>query len=167
MNFKKLLIFFAIGFGFTVLISSYKVIQLELFPWLNVLISSFLSFSALISIFLVRGKNKIIQVSTFLFFIVQFLLNYIILQDAEILKVNWRWLFYPVSILIFILCFAPIGRKQEKFRLLLFILLSLSFFSFIVSLFQGTSFWFSSQISWFFLFSIGIVFIKNKEKIER
>jgi hypothetical protein len=138
--------------------------NLDLFPWLNALISSALSLFVFLLSFLVKGKNKVVQLLVFLFFIVQLFLNYSILQNADILITRWRWLFYPLIILVYILCFAATIKKKNKTILLGF--LSTSFLSFIASILLNYWLWVPLQMLFYVLFSIGIVISKNIQKTK-
>ena len=164
MNFKKLLVLLTVGFGILLLFSFFKVTQLDLFPWLNVLIISSLGFVSLLFNFLVKGKSKFVQIGFLLFFSVQLIFSFFLLRDAELLKVNWRWLFYPISFLVFVLSFSMIRRKQGKSRLILLVLLSFSLLSFLLDISLKTAILFSIQMIFFVLFAIGMLFFKNKEK---
>ena len=164
MNFKKLLVLLTVGFGILLLFSFFKVTQLDLFPWLNVLIISSLGFVSLLFNFLVKGKSKYVQIGFLLFFSVQLIFSFFLLRDAELLKVNWRWLFYPISFLVFVLSFSMIRRKQGKSRLILLVLLSFSLLSFLLDISLKTAILFSIQMIFFVLFAIGMLFFKNKEK---
>jgi hypothetical protein len=164
LNFKKLLVLLTVGFGILLLFSFFKVTQLDLFPWLNVLIISSLGFVSLLFNFLVKGKSKFVQIGFLLFFSVQLIFSFFLLRDAELLKVNWRWLFYPISFLVFVLSFSMIRRKQGKSRLILLVLLSFSLLSFLLDISLKTAILFSIQMIFFVLFAIGMLFFKNKEK---
>ena len=164
MNFKKLLVLLTVGFGILLLFSFFKVTQLDLFPWLNVLIISSLGFVSLLFNFLVKGKSKYVQIGFLLFFSIQLIFSFFLLRDAELLKVNWRWLFYPISFLVFVLSFSMIRRKQGKSRLILLVLLSFSLLSFLLDISLKTAILFSIQMIFFVLFAIGMLFFKNKEK---
>ncbi len=164
MNFKKLLVLLTVGFGILLLFSFFKVTKLDLFPWLNVLIISSLGFVSLLFNFLVKGKSKFVQIGFLLFFSVQIIFCFLLLRDAELLKANWRWLFYPISFLVFTLSFSMIRRKQGKSRLILLVLLSFSLLSFLLDLSLKTPILFSIQMIFFVLFAIGMLFFKNKEK---
>jgi hypothetical protein len=164
LNFKKLLVLLTVGFGILLLFSFFKVTQLDLFPWLNVLIISSLGFVSLLFNFLVKGKSKYVQIGFLLFFSVQLIFSFFLLRDAELLKVNWRWLFYPISFLVFVLSFSMIRRKQGKSRLILLVLLSFSLLSFLLDISLKTAILFSIQMIFFVLFAIGMLFFKNKEK---
>ena len=146
------------------LFSFFKVTQLDLFPWLNVLITSLLGFLSLLINFLVKGKGKFVQIGFLLFFSIQLIFCSLLLRDAELLKENWRWLFYPISFLVFVLSFSIIRRKKGKSRLILLMLLSFSLLSFLLDLSLKTSILFSIQMVFFVLFAIGMLFLKNKEK---
>ena len=164
MNFKRITLLLTFILGLTVLYSGYKVMNLDLFPWLNALISSALSLFVFLLSFLVKGKNKVVQLLVFLFFIVQLFLNYSILQNADILITRWRWLFYPLIILVYILCFAATIKKKNKTILLGF--LSTSFLSFIASILLNYWLWVPLQMLFYVLFSIGIVISKNIQKTK-
>ena len=153
-----------VGFGILMLFSFFKVTQLDLFPWLNVLITSLLGFLSLLINFLVKGKGKFVQIGFLLFFSIQLIFCSLLLRDAELLKENWRWLFYPISFLVFVLSFSIIRRKKGKSRLILLMLLSFSLLSFLLDLSLKTSILFSIQMVFFVLFAIGMLFLKNKEK---
>jgi hypothetical protein len=150
--------------GLTVLYSGYKVMNLDLFPWLNVLISSALSWFVFLISYLIKGKNKVVQLLLFLFFIVQLFLNYSILQNAAILLTSWRWLFYPLTFFVYILCFAAAIKKKNKPILLG--LLFASFFSFIASILSNYTLWVPLQMLFYILFSLGIVVSKNVQKTK-
>jgi hypothetical protein len=129
-----------------------------------VLIISSLGFVSLLFNFLVKGKSKYVQIGFLLFFSIQLIFSFFLLRDAELLKVNWRWLFYPISFLVFVLSFSMIRRKQGKSRLILLVLLSFSLLSFLLDISLKTAILFSIQMIFFVLFAIGMLFFKNKEK---
>jgi len=135
-----------------------------LFPWLNVLISSVLSWFVFLLSYLIKGKNKVVQLLLFTFFIVQLFLNYSILQNVDVLITSWRWLFYPLIFFVYILCFAASIKKKNK-PILLGLLLA-SFFSLIASILSYYTLWVPLQMLFYILFSIGIVVSKNSQKTK-
>lgn len=162
MNYKRLTLLVTVILAIVVIFATYKVVVLDLFPWLNVLISSALSLIAFVLSFLVKGKNRIIQLALLAFFILQLILNYTILQNPEILLKNWRYLFYPISILIYILLISASLKKEKKF-----FLVGISAFSglfFVLSIFSPNSIWLTLQLLFFVLFSIVLVASKNIHK---
>jgi len=162
LNFKKITLLLTLILGLIVLYSGYKVMNLDLFPWLNVLISSALSWFVFLISYLIKGKNKVVQLLLYLLFIVQLFLNYSILQNAAILITSWRWLFYPLIIFVYILCFAASIKKKNKPILLVF--LSASFFSFIASILLNYALLIPLQMLFYVFFSIVIVVSKNSKK---
>jgi hypothetical protein len=164
LNFKRITLLLTIILGLTVLYSGYKLINIDLFPWLNVLISSALSWFVFLISYLIKGKNKVVQLLLFTFFIVQLFLNYSILQNADILITSWRWLFYPLIFFVYILCFAAAIKKKNK--LILLVLLFASFFSLIASILSIHSLWIPLQMLFYILFSIGIIVSKNSQKTK-
>lgn len=162
MNFKRITILLTVVLAIVVVYSIYKVAIIELFPWLNVLISSSLSFIVFVLSFLVKGKNKTIQLALLGFFIFQLFLNYSILQNPDLLIKNWRWLFYPISIFIYILSISVAFRKGKKS--FLFGLIGVSFLFFVLSVFSDKSIWFTLQMLVFLLFSVVTVATKNNHK---
>jgi hypothetical protein len=145
-----------------VIYATYKVTILELFPWLNVLISSSLSFIVFVLSFLVKGKNKSIQLVLLSFFILQLFLNYSILQNSDLLLKNWRWLFYPVSFFIYILSISVALKKGSK--LISFALIGGSFLVFVVGFFSINPIWLTLQMLFFILFSVEMIITKNNLK---
>ncbi len=164
MNLKRITLLLTIVLGLTVLYSGYKVMNLELFPWLNVLISSALSWFVFLISYLIKGKNKLVQLLLFTFFIVQLFLNCLILQNATILITSWRWLFYPLIFFVYILCFTAGIKKKNK--PILIGLLFASFFSLIASILSNHSLWIPLQMVFYFLFSIVIIVSKNSQKTK-
>jgi hypothetical protein len=164
LNFKRISLILTLILGLIVLYSGFKLLNFNLFPWLNVFISSTLSLVVFNLSFLIKGKSKPIQLLIFTFFIIQVVLNYSILQNADLLKINWRWLFYPISIFVFILAISAALRKQNKFILLSALICSLLFF--ICSIFSNYYFWMPLQMICFVFFSIGMIFSKNIQKIK-
>jgi hypothetical protein len=150
--------------GLTVLYSGYKVMNLDLFPWLNVLISSILSFIVFLISYFIKGKSKVVQLLLFTFFIVQLFLNYSILQNADVLITSWRWLFYPLIFFVYVLCFAASIKKKNKPILLG--LLFASFISLIASILSNHSIWIPLQMLFYVLFSFGIIVSKNSQKTK-
>ena len=131
MNFKRISILSTVLLAIVVIYATYKVAILDLFPWLNVLISSSLSFIVFVLSFLVKGKSKIIQLVLLSFFILQLLLNYSILQNSDLLIKNWRWLFYPISIFVYTLSISVALKKGNKRLSLGLIGVSFLFFNLI------------------------------------
>jgi hypothetical protein len=148
--------------GLTVLYSGYKVMNLDLFPWLNVLISSILSFIVFLISYFIKGKSKVVQLLLFTFFVVQLFLNNLILQNPYILKTSWRGLFYPISVFVFILCFAALDKKKNKPILLGFLLAS--FLCFIASILSNNQLLITFHLLFFIIYSIGMVVTKNIQK---
>ncbi len=162
MNFKRVTILLTAILAIVVVYATYKVAILDLFPWLNVLISSSLSLIAFILSFLVKGKNITIQLALFSFFILQLFLNYSILQNSDLLIKSWRWLFYPISIFVFILSISACLKKKNKLLLMSLIVFSCLFF--VISIFSTNPIWLQVQLLFFILFSIGMVASKNIHK---
>lgn len=162
MNFKRITIILTALLVCVVIYATYKVAILELFPWLNVLISSSLSFIVFALSFLVKGKNKSIQLVLLSFFILQLFLNYSILQNSDLLLKNWRWLFYPVSIFIYILSISVALKKGSK--LISFALIGGSFLFFVVGVFSINPIWLTLQMLFFILFSVAMIITKNNLK---
>lgn len=164
MNFKRISVLITFILVLIVLYSGYKVLNLDLFPWLNVLISSILSLIVFILSFFIKGKSKPIQLLLLIFFSVQLVLNYSILQNADLLKIGWRWLFYLISIFVYILSISAALKKRNK--LILLSILFGSFLFFIISIFSNYHLWMPMQMLCFVLFSIGIVLSKNIQKLK-
>ena len=159
MNFKRITLFITLLLAIVVLYAAYKVVILDLFPWLNVLISSSLSFIVFILSFLVKRKNKTIQLALLSFFILQLFLNYSILQNADLLIKNWRWLFYLISIFIYIISISVCLKKVNKILMLSLVISSFLFFVFGVL--SVNPVWLSLQMLFFILFSVAVVASKN------
>ncbi len=162
LNFKRITILLTVVLTIVVVYAIYKVAILDLFPWLNILISSSLSFIVFVLSFLVKGKNKTIQLALLSFFISQLFLNYSILQNPDLLIKNWRWLFYPISIFIYTLSISITLKKGSK--RFSFGLIGLSFLFFVISVFSDKSIWFTLQMLCFLLFSVVTVATKNIHK---
>jgi len=159
LNFKRITLFITLLLAIVVLYAAYKVVILDLFPWLNVLISSSLSFIVFILSFLVKRKNKTIQLALLSFFILQLFLNYSILQNADLLIKNWRWLFYLISIFIYIISISVCLKKVNKILMLSLVISSFLFFVFGVL--SVNPVWLSLQMLFFILFSVAVVASKN------
>ena len=159
MNFKRITLFITLLLAIVVFYAAYKVVILDLFPWLNVLISSSLSFIVFILSFLVKRKNKTIQLALLSFFILQLFLNYSILQNADLLIKNWRWLFYLISIFIYIISISVCLKKVNKILMLSLVISSFLFFVFGVL--SVNPVWLSLQMLFFILFSVAVVASKN------
>lgn len=164
MNFKRITLALTLILGLIVFYSGYKVLNLDLFPWLNIIISSVLSFVVFILSFIVKGKSKLIQLLLYTFFIIQLILNFSILQNPDLLEKNWRWLVYPISIFVFILSISAALKKKNKF--ILIIILFCSFFFFIASIFLNFYFLMPLQMICFVFFSVGMFLSKNIQKIK-
>jgi len=164
LNFKRITLLLTVILGLTVLYSGYKVMNLDLFPWLNVFIASVLSLTSFILNYFVKGKSIVIQLLLLSFFIVQLFLNYIILQNPEVLRSSWRWLFYPISIFVFILSVSALLKKKNK--LVTVSLIVASFIFFMTSIFSTNPIWLQLQMLFYVLFSIGIVMSKNIQKTK-
>ena len=162
MNFKRITIFLTVLLGFVVIYSAYKVAIVDLFPWINLLITSTLSFIVFVLSFFVKGKNKIIQLALLFFFIIQLFLNYTIIHNSVVLIKNWRWLLYPISIFIYILSISVCFKKRNKLLLLTLVVISL--FLFIFSIFSSSSIWIILQMLTYILFSITVLISKNIPK---
>ncbi len=159
MNFKRIIHLLTVILGLTVLYSGFKIMNLDLYPWLNVFIASVLSLTSFILNYFVKGKSIVLQLLLLSFFIVQLFLNYIILQNPEVLISSWRWLFYPVSIFVFILSVSALLKK--KYKLVTLSLILASFLFFMTSIFSTNPIWLQLQILFFILFSIGLVASKK------
>lgn len=162
LNFKRITILLTLVLAIVVVYAIYNVAILDLFPWLNVLISSSLSFIVFVLSFLVKGKNKTIQLALLSFFIFQLFLNYSILQNPDLLIKNWRWLFYPISMFVYILSISITLKKVSK--RFSFGLIGVSFLFFVLSVFSDKSIWFTLQMLVFLLFSVVTVATKNIHK---
>ena len=57
MNFKRITLLLTVILGLTVLYSGFKIMNLDLFPWLNVFIASVLSLTSFILNYFVKGKS--------------------------------------------------------------------------------------------------------------
>jgi len=159
LNFKRITILLTVILAIVVVYATYKIAILDLFPWLNILISSSLSFIVFILSFLVKGKNKIIQLALLSFFILQLFLNYSILQNSDLLIKNWRWLFYPISIFVYILSISVALKKGSK--LFSFGLIGVSFLFFVFGILSDNSIWLTLQMLFFILFSVVMVASKS------
>jgi hypothetical protein len=159
LNFKRIIHLLTVILGLTVLYSGFKIMNLDLYPWLNVFIASVLSLTSFILNYFVKGKSIVLQLLLLSFFIVQLFLNYIILQNPEVLISSWRWLFYPVSIFVFILSVSALLKK--KYKLVTLSLILASFLFFMTSIFSTNPIWLQLQILFFILFSIGLVASKK------
>ena len=138
--------------------------NLDLFPWLNVFIASVLSLTSFILNYFIKGKSIVIQLLLLSFFIVQVFLNYTILQNPEVLISSWRWLFYPISIFVFILSVSALLKKKNKLVTVSLILASFLFF--MTGIFSTNPIWLQLQMLFFILFSIGLVASKNIQKLK-
>ena len=145
-----------------VIYATYKVAILDLFPWLNVLISSSLSFIVFVLSFLVKGKGKVIQSVMLSFFILQLFINYTILQNSDFFIKNWRWLFYLISIFVYLLSFS-VCLKKEKKLLLISLFVGSSLF-FILGIFSANPIWLTLQMLFYILFSVTVVVTKKISK---
>jgi len=159
LNFKRITLFITLLLAIVVLYAAYKVVILDLFPWLNVLISSSLSFIVFILSFLVKRKNKTIQLALLSFFILQLFLSYSILQNADLLIKYWRWLFYLISIFIYILSISVCLKKVNKILMLSLVISSFLFF--VLGVLSVNPVWLSLQMLFFILFSVTVVTSKN------
>jgi len=164
LNFKRLSIIFTVCFVLLLIFAFYKILQFDLFPWLNVFILSTLSFCSFLISFLVKKKSKIIQFSVFALLISQLIYNYFLLNDADLLMQSWRRLIYPLSILVYFLSFAMIQKKQGKLKVLSLISLTFSIVAFIANIFQTAEFWVVFQAITYILFILGVLFYKNSPK---
>jgi hypothetical protein len=163
MGFKKLSVILGIFIGALALFAGYKVIKLELFPWLNAFIACTLSFLAFLLSFLVKKTKSSIKIVLSVFFISQLISNFIILNSPNLLLHHWRWLFYPLIALVFILFVAFIQRKEQRVRTLLFGLLLLTVATTIIAIKTPSTFASVSQIVLLVICSLGILFSRNAE----
>jgi len=160
INFRFIVVSLTVLTGVLAFFSIYKLVQFQVFPWLNVFILSGLSFLSLLLSLLVKNINKWLKFSLMLFFIIQFSINYLLLNDAKFLKYNWKWLFYLLVFEVFILLIALIQRKQKSMKLILFLLLSIQLVAFIGSIFYVNAFF--EQVSFIIFIVFTSIFLLTK-----
>jgi hypothetical protein len=162
LNFKRISILLTVLLAIVVIYATYKVAILDLFPWLNVLISSSLSFIVFVLSFLVKGKSKVIQSVMLSFFILQLFINFTILQNSDFFIKNWRWLFYLISIFVYLLSFSVCFKKEKKLLLISLVVGSSLFF--ILGIFSANPIWLTLQMLFYILFSVTVVVTKKISK---
>jgi peptidoglycan/LPS O-acetylase OafA/YrhL len=111
----------------------------------------------------VKKTKSSIKIVLSVFFISQLISNFIILNSPHLLLHHWRWLFYPLIALVFILFVAFIQRKEQRVRTLLFGLLLLSVATTIIAIKTPSTFATVSQIVLLVICSLGILFSRNAE----
>ena len=160
----KLSTFVGIVLGLLFLIGVYQVlIQIELYPWLNVTISSGLPLIIFLLSFLIRDKKIITFKVVYSFIILQFITAIYFLTHPEYLKLNWNLLFIPIILFICLLFLEFALRKNQR----VFNILKTCIVILVISVLSNLLFnnYFLNYVIIGTIFSI-IISSKNKEEKE-
>lgn len=96
----------------------YQVLILNLFPWLNLSIVFATSFLCLIFNLIINIQTRIIKRLILFVSIFQFILSSFLLYQPELLRSNWQWLFFPLSIIFCSIFWDLFSRRSQQIRLI-------------------------------------------------
>lgn len=161
----KLSTFVGIILGLVFLIGVYQIIQIELYPWLNVTIASGLPLIIFLLSFLIRDKKIISLKVVYTFIILQFLTAIYFLTNPEYLKLYWNLLFIPTILFVCFLFLEFALRKNQGVFNILKICIVILVISVLSNLF------FTNYLLGYVIkgsiFSIIMLLIFSKNKVEK
>lgn len=142
--------------------SFYELTYLKIVPYLSVFIAFMTSgFSFLLGTF-VRLDKQLHRILFAVLIVSQLIIALLLTQNADLLKVHWRWLFYPAFGAIAIALMELANRKthEKPLKILIAITLSVLVLHFVVQ--KGITFYL--LISLFSATTLGLLFAKGKLK---
>lgn len=134
-NVTKVITIVSILFALLFTFSFYQVLTWNLFPWLKVSIIFGSSFLCLIFVQVVKIHSKQISYLILATTLVEFLICAFMLSQYEILRANWQWMFFPLTVIFSMIFWDLFSRKKNQVnfigRISCIILLILTFLKFL------------------------------------
>jgi len=134
-NVNKVITIVSILFALLCAFSLYQVLNWNLFPWLKLFIIFGSSFLCLIFALVVKIQSRQISYLILVTSLIQFLKTALLLSQIEILRANWQWLFFPLTVIFSMIFWDLFSRKKNQVnfigRILCIILLIFNFFNFL------------------------------------
>lgn len=134
-NLTKVITIGTILFAILCAFSLYQVLNWNLFPWLKVSIIFGSSFLCLIFALVVKIHSRQISYLILITTLIEFLICAFMISQYEILRTNWQWMFFPITIIFSLIFWDLFSRKKNQVnfigRISCIILLILTFFKFL------------------------------------
>ena len=122
--------------GLLLAYSLYQVLNWNLFPWFNFVVIFGSSFLSLIFALVVKIQSRIIKILILTIASIQLFISAIFHTFHELLRVNWQWLFFPITIVFCLVFWDLLLRRTSKIkffgRIICSMLLICTFYKFLV-----------------------------------
>ena len=149
-------------FGTLIAFSLYQVLNCNLFPWLNLSVIFGSSFLSLIFVLVVKIQLRIIQILILAIASIQIFMTAFFMSQHEMLRTNWQWLFFPLTIVFCLVFLDLLSRRTDKIKLIGQIFCSLLFILTFFKFFVRMEWIDSLLIGFVTVITIILLFSKNR-----
>lgn len=162
-NVSKIITILGILFALLSAFSLFQVLNWNLFPWLKLSIIFGSSFLCLVLAIVVKIQLKVINYLILVTAFIQLLTSTFMVSQHEILRANWQWMFFPLSVIFSMIFWDLFSRKKNQVnffgRIACGFLLVLTFLKFLNPL-QLIDY---SLIGIISIVTLTLIFTKSKE----